>query len=147
MPKLARKPASRPRSLQLCFYADAVEALTGANTADLDASFRLGSRVRETLNVNEFGPLLEAAARAARNRPCWGHRRAPSLNMRCTGFCEFSARCEQRWRRDFVAVRWLGIRKTRPICTQCGRRRARGQLAEHDGPCATVEPETPFPVG
>lgn len=138
--KLARKAAKPGHVLQLCFYADAVEALTGVRPTSMH--LWLGSGVQETLNVNEFGPywrrLRGQLATALAAGPSEGT--VAELCDHCQ-FCEFSARCEQQWRAEDSLQFVAGIRKPDRSALNAAGVGTLGQLAEHDGPCATVNPK------
>ena len=103
--KLARKEAKPGHVLQLCFYADAIEAMTGRRPEQMH--LWLGSGAQETLRVDDFGAywrrlrgqlaaVLDAPARSVLTRPepcdhcafcefaevCDGHRRVRGWGMR-----------------------------------------------------------------
>ena len=109
--KLARLEAKPAHVLQLCFYADAIEALTGS--APNKMHLWLGSGNVESLEVEQFGAywrrLRHRLAAVLANPTIDGVR--PEKNSHCE-FCEYSQRCENTWRAadslEFVA----GIRKT-----------------------------------
>jgi predicted RecB family nuclease len=107
--KLTRVDAKPGHVLQLCFYADAIAALSGQDPERIH--ILLGSGRRETLKVNEFRPYwrrlrgqlaaaLDAGPEAAT---------APEKCSHCA-FCEFFPRCEAEWREQDSLIFIPGIR-------------------------------------
>lgn len=109
--KLARTEAKPGHVLQLCFYVDAIEAMTGHTAQQMH--LWLGSGRMESLAPREVRPywrrlrsqlatLLddEAAAAATTAEPC-GH---------CE-YCEFVERCESEWRDADSLIYVAGIRR------------------------------------
>lgn len=95
--KLTRTDAKPGHVLQLCFYADAIEALTGAAPEHLH--ILLGSSQRQTLRTKDFRPYwrrlrtqLEGSLDESLN--------ADTVSRPCNHcpFCEFNTRCEAEWR-------------------------------------------------
>ena len=90
--KLARVEAKPGHVLQLCFYADAIEALTGVRPRRMH--LWLGSGHVEPLTVDEFSPywrrLRGQLARALAAGPVEGT--VPEPCPHCT-FCEFFDLC------------------------------------------------------
>ncbi|BBY28113.1 TM0106 family RecB-like putative nuclease [Mycolicibacterium sediminis] len=108
--KLTRADAKPGHVLQLCFYADAITALTGVDPPDMHVL--LGSGQRESLRVNEFRPYwrrlrtqLAAAVGAGPDAST-----TPKPCAHCD-FCEFSARCDSQWREEDSLVYVPGIRE------------------------------------
>jgi len=107
--KLTRVEGKPGHVLQLCFYADALEALTGHPPRDMH--LWLGSGAYETLRVEEFRPywrrlrrqlatlLNEDEINATRPEPC----------THCD-YCEFSPLCEAQWRQEDSLVYVANIR-------------------------------------
>lgn len=108
--KLARSEGKPGHVLQLCFYADAIEELTGL--APERMHLWLGTGVQESLVVEQFRPywrrlrhqlteLLgeESATTVTTPTPC----------DHCD-YCEFSQRCESEWRREDSLVYVANIR-------------------------------------
>lgn len=108
--KLARAEAKPGHVLQLCFYAEAIEAVTGRRPEHMH--IWLGSGRLEKLRVSDFqaywrrlrtqlstalvaGPTAETTA-----QPC----------AHC-GFCEFQLMCEQQWRESDSLIYIAGIRQ------------------------------------
>lgn len=109
--KLARTDAKPGHVLQLCFYADAIESLTGVRPEHMHVW--LGSGRMERLRVDDFGPYwrrlraqLSAALAAG---PLSDTTAEPCPHCE---FCEFQPSCEQQWR-DADALHYVaGIRTT-----------------------------------
>ena len=98
--KLARSEGKPGHLLQLCFYAEAVESLVGAQPKLMH--LELGSGLRESYRFEEFGPYwrrmkLElsrataepAALVATEPEPC-----------RFCEYCDFQKVCEEQWRAE-----------------------------------------------
>ena len=109
--KLARTEAKPGHVLQLCFYADAMHAMTG--TSPRNMHLWLGSGHEESLVVDEF-------------RPYWNRLRAQLVKVlgaepdqietaplpcdHCQ-FCEFFDRCTEQWRSEDSLTYVAGIRR------------------------------------
>jgi len=95
--------------LQLCFYADALEALTGRVPSEMH--LWLGSGVSESLRVEEFRPYWRRLRRQlatlldqdditeTRPEPC----------THCD-YCEFNPLCDAQWRNEDSLVYVANIR-------------------------------------
>lgn len=107
--KLARKEAKPGHLLQLCFYADAVEALTGIRPALIH--IWLGSGVVESYRVDEFSAYWRRLRNQLRAALTAGPT-ASTAPARCTHcqFCEFSDVCENQWRDEDSLIYVAGIR-------------------------------------
>jgi predicted RecB family nuclease len=109
--KLARTQAKPGHVLQLCFYADALKALTGQSPRQIH--LWLGSGDVESLVVEQFGPYWRRLRRtlaeviAAED----GVIANPEPCAHCD-FCEFSQHCESIWRSADSLVYVAGIRKS-----------------------------------
>ncbi|MGV9709995.1 TM0106 family RecB-like putative nuclease [Gordonia sp. NPDC003424] len=109
--KLARAEAKPGHVLQLCFYADAIEAMTGVRPKQMH--IWLGSGRTETLRVNDFQPywrrLQARLADALADGPG-----ADTVSQPCAhcAFCEFGTACEQEWRDADSLIYVAGIRTT-----------------------------------
>ena len=107
--KLTRIEGKPGHVLQLCFYADALEAVTGR--APREMHLWLGSGVSESLRVEEFRPywrrlrrqlatlLNEDEIADTRPEPC----------THCD-YCEFSPVCDAQWRHEDSLVYVANIR-------------------------------------
>jgi uncharacterized protein len=109
--KLARLEAKPAHVLQLCFYADAIKALTGS--APYKMHLWLGSGDVEPLEVDQFGAYWRRLRRRLATvlvNPRIDEVR-PEKCSHCE-FCEYSQQCQDIWRAadslEFVA----GIRRT-----------------------------------
>ena len=122
--KLTRTEAKPGHVLQLCFYADAIEALTGVDPNDMHVW--LGSGETESLRVNEFRPYWRrlrtqlAAALAAGPTPT----PTPLPCAHCA-FCEFNTVCEEQWRSEDSLIYVAGIRQPEIAALDGGRHRRR----------------------
>ena len=76
--KLARIEAKPGHVLQLCFYADAIEALTGVRSRN-GCTSGWGRAVGRHCESTNFGPYWRRLARTARR----GARRRPERTRRC----------------------------------------------------------------
>ena len=98
--KLTRSRAKPGHVLQLCFYAEAMEALSGL--APREMHIWLGSGTTQALRVEEFLPYWrrlrrrlgdlfaeDVTASATRPRPC-----------ESCEYCEFHDHCERQWREE-----------------------------------------------
>ncbi|MBW4029486.1 MAG: TM0106 family RecB-like putative nuclease [Acidobacteria bacterium] len=97
--KLTRSQAKPGHVLQLCFYAEAIEALVGAPPRQMH--IWLGSGTTQALMVEEFLPywrrlrrqlsnlLSEEVTAATRPKPC-----------ESCEYCEFQGHCERQWREE-----------------------------------------------
>ena len=108
--KLTRSEGKPGHVLQLCFYADAIAALSGA--APRRMHLWLGSGELETLVVEQFSPywrrlrrqlsvLLNQDEQAADTRP------EPCSHCE---ICEFAGECEREWRSQDSLVYVANIR-------------------------------------
>ena len=139
--KLTRSEGKPGHVLQLCFYADALEALTGL--APRQMHLWLGSAQQESLIVDQFRPywrrlrrqlvtLLdqELAEETTRPEPC----------DHCD-YCDFNSTCQSRLRSEDSLVYVANIRSK-------DRRRLEGagvhtvvELADHQGPVEDIHEE------
>lgn len=107
--KLARAEAKPGHILQLCFYADAIETMTGS--APEEMQIWLGSGKSERLRVDEFRPYW----RRVRQRLFSALDADPSADTApepCAfcQFCDFNKMCEQQWRDERSLVLVANIR-------------------------------------
>ena len=92
--KLARKEARPGHVLQLCFYADAIEASTGRRPARMH--LWLGSGTQETLAVEAFGAYWRRLRRqlsVVMDAPAENTETEPQPCNHCE-FCEFAEVCD-----------------------------------------------------
>ncbi|KUI34701.1 hypothetical protein AU195_09280 [Mycobacterium sp. IS-1496] len=108
--KLTRVDAKPGHVLQLCFYADAIEALTGRRPENMH--IWLGSGRMETLRVSDFQSywrrLQAQLARALAGGPAENTVAEPCPHCE---FCEFQPTCENQWREGDSLIYVAGIRK------------------------------------
>lgn len=138
--KLARVEAKPGHVLQLCFYADAIEALTGVRPRRMH--LWLGSGHVEPLTVNEFSPywrrLRGQLARALAAGPVEGT--VPEPCPHCA-FCEFFDLCTSRWREEDSLVYVAGIRQLERDLLDDGGVSTLAQLAAHRGDLEGIRSE------
>ena len=108
--KLARQEAKPGHVLQLCFYADAIEASTGRRPSQIH--LWLGSGQLESLAVEDFGAYwrrlrrqLAAVMDATAEHPTT----SPQPCNHCP-FCEFAAVCDAQWRGEVSLIYVAGLR-------------------------------------
>lgn len=108
--KLARAQAKPGHVLQLCFYADAIEALTGVRPERMH--LWLGSGRLETLRVNDFSPYWRRL-RSQLSQSLAAGPAADTVPRPCSHceFCEFQPICDQRWRAEGALSLVAGIRQ------------------------------------
>lgn len=108
--KLTRTAAKPGHVLQLCFYADGIQALTGISPQRMH--IWLGSGRTESFRVAEFGPywrrLRLGLARELEAGPSAASEPEPCSFCQ---FCEFNAMCDQRWRDERSTFLVAQIRK------------------------------------
>lgn len=131
--KLARAEAKPGHVLQLCFYADAIEALTG--TAPRHMHLWLGSGNMESLRVNDFSAywrrLRTRLAEALAAGPTASTEPVPCAHC---PFCEFSETCETSWRENDALHYVAGIRTSEIVAlTEAGTTRL-ADLAQRRDP-------------
>jgi len=130
--KLTRVDAKPGHVLQLCFYADAIAALSGQDPEQMH--ILLGSGRRETLKVNEFRPywrrLRGQLAAALDAGPEAGT--APEKCGHCA-FCEFFPHCEAQWREQDSLIFIPGIRPAERVALAVAEVTRMEQLSGLDG--------------
>ncbi|PIJ37778.1 hypothetical protein BMW24_001305 [Mycobacterium heckeshornense] len=138
--KLTRVEAKPGHVLQLCFYAEAIEALTGVRPRRMH--LWLGSGRVEALTVDEFSPywrrLRGQLARALAAGPVAGT--VPEPCPHCT-LCEFFELCTTQWRDEDSLVYVAGIRQPERAVLNDGGVSTLAQLAAHRGPLDGIRPE------
>lgn len=108
--KLARAAAKPGHVLQLCFYAEAIEALTGATPPNVH--LWLGSGEVETIRLEEVRPYwnrirLQLAAMLDAEHDA---DTVPEPCVHCA-FCEFAGHCEAHWRSQDSLIYVADIRR------------------------------------
>ena len=108
--KLTRVEGKPGHVLQLCFYADALEALTGAPPREMH--LWLGSGLQESLRVEQFRPywrrLRRQLAELLNRDKIEGTRPEPCNHC---DYCEFNRVCDARWREEDSLVYVANIRR------------------------------------
>jgi predicted RecB family nuclease len=109
--KLARVEAKPGHVLQLCFYADAIEAVTGTRPKRMH--LWLGSGKVETLGVDEFAPYWRRIQTQLANVLANEGTETDTVPEPCNhcAFCEFFDVCTERWRNEDSLIYVAGIRK------------------------------------
>ncbi|MGB3894029.1 MAG: TM0106 family RecB-like putative nuclease [Mycolicibacter sinensis] len=107
--KLARAEAKPGHVLQLCFYADALEALTGVRPEHMH--LWLGSGRSETLRVDDFSPYWRRL-RTQLTKTLAAGADAGTIPRPCAycDFCEFRTLCDKQWRDEGALSLVAGIR-------------------------------------
>ena len=109
--KLARSAAKPGHLLQLCFYAEAIAALTGRRPGHLH--IELGSGSRETIRSDDvmayWRRLRNRLAKVVAESPIEPTQPEPCDHC---AFCEFLPVCEAEWRATDSLVYIANIRKT-----------------------------------
>jgi len=137
--KLARKEAKPGHVLQLCFYAEAIEASTGV--------------LPEFVYI-ELGSGRAEAVRVADVLPYWRRLRGQLANLLTEGvevdtrpkpcdhcqFCEFELVCEAQWRAADSLVHVAGVRAADRLTLQQDRVTTIAALAELDREVAGLDP-------
>lgn len=108
--KLARVEAKPGHVLQLCFYADALEALTAVPPRYLHLS--LGSGKKEALQASQFRPYWNRLRGQLKSLLSEGPGETATVPEPCPhcDFCEFADVCESVWREEDSLVYVAGIR-------------------------------------
>ncbi|MGC8498992.1 MAG: TM0106 family RecB-like putative nuclease [Acidimicrobiales bacterium] len=137
--KLTRAAARPGHVLQLCFYAEAIQAVVGI--APRQMHLWLGSGAIETLPVDQFSPYWRRLRRQVSRHLLdeGGDATAPEQCAHCA-ICEFAPVCEAEWRRNdsLVWVASLGVAE-RHTLEHAGVTRL-GELAARDrGPALAPE--------
>jgi len=139
--KLTRTEGKPGHVLQLCFYADALEALTGC--APRQMHLWLGSGDEETLLVDQYRPYWRRLRRQltillnqdeiADTRP---------LPCDHCGYCEFQDRCERQWRTEDSLVFVANLRPNDRDALETVGVRTIVELSTRAEPVANVNDES-----
>lgn len=139
--KLARADAKPGHVLQLCFYADALEAITGV--APRRVHLWLGSGKVESLLVDEFRPYwnrLRSQLTALLDDDPAHRVTVPEPCSYCE-FCEFFEVCTAQWRGEDSLVYVAGLRQQeRPPLVDAGAATL-AALATREAPVDGIRPE------
>ena len=138
--KLTRSEGKPGHVLQLCFYADALEALTGA--APREMHLWLGSGVQESLIVEQFRPYWRRLRRqlAALLDQDTSFSTRPEPCDHCD-YCEFKERCEGEWRDQDSLVYVANIRPPDRLALEQVEVRTVVELASRRQPVDNVHDE------
>ncbi len=138
--KLTRVDAKPGHVLQLCFYADAINARTSVDPDDMH--ILLGTKHRQTLRINEFRPYwrrlrsqLTAALDAGPEALT-----TPEKCAHCE-FCEFFGVCDKQWRDDDALIFIPGIRRAERDALDIAGVVTLAALAELEGDVAGIRPQ------
>ena len=108
--KLVRTESKPGHVLQLCFYADAIQALTGIDPEDMH--IWLASGETETFRADDFRPYWRRLrTRLAASLAAGPQADTTALPCEHCEYCEFSTTCEQQWRHEDSLVYVAGIRR------------------------------------
>jgi predicted RecB family nuclease len=138
--KLARAEAKPGHVLQLCFYADAIAALSGR--APRSIHLWLGTGVQETLVVEQFGPYwrrLRQQLRVLLEKEV-DFDTVPVPCDHCE-YCEFSDRCQNEWRRQDALVYVANIRANQQEALEDAGVRTVVELSRRSEPVASLHEE------
>ncbi|WP_234783364.1 TM0106 family RecB-like putative nuclease [Mycolicibacter heraklionensis] len=107
--KLARAEAKPGHVLQLCFYADALEALTGVRPEHMH--LWLGSGKTQTLRVDDFSPYWRRL-RGQLTKTLLAGPEVGTVAQPCAhcDFCEFRTLCDKQWHDEGALSLIAGIR-------------------------------------
>lgn len=139
--KLARAGAKPGHVLQLCFYAEAIESLTGVAPAGLHVW--LGSGRVETFRAAAVAPywrrLRSQLRRVLRVDPDADTSR-PDPCLHCA-FCEFVNVCEEQWRAEDSLVFVANILKADRAALSAAGCNTMADLAARAEPVEAIRPE------
>ncbi|MDA9293092.1 TM0106 family RecB-like putative nuclease [bacterium] len=116
--KLARKEAKPGHVLQLCFYAEAIEATTGVLPEFVH--IELGSGRRETIRVSDVLPYWRRLRGQLTQLLADDATDIDTVSEPCDhcGFCEFELVCEADWRAADSLVHVAGVRRADRVVLQ-----------------------------
>lgn len=138
--KLTRVDAKPGHVLQLCFYADAINGLTGVDPEDIH--ILLGSKRRQTLRINEFRPYWRRL-RSQLSSPLDSGPDASTTPEKCVHcqFCEFYPMCDKQWRDADSLIFIPGIRRAERDALDIGGVATMAALAELDTKTVGIRPQ------
>jgi uncharacterized protein len=145
--KLARAAAKPGHVLQLCFYADAIEASTGRRPTFMH--LLLGSGRRETLRVSDFGAYwrrLRSQLALVVNAPAGEDETRPEPCAHCP-FCEFLDVCDSRWRAEDSLLYVAGLRSAERATLEADGVPTLAALAVRSDPVSGLRPERQAQIG
>ncbi len=139
--KLARAEAKPGHVLQLCFYSDALEALTGVLPCDVH--LWLGSGQTQTIRLVEvraYWQRLRLQLASLMSNDEQPSDTKPEPCSHCM-YCEFAGVCENEWRHSDSLVYVAGIRSSDRAALEGSGVATLERLAELDEPIADVRAE------
>jgi uncharacterized protein len=139
--KLARSDAKPGHVLQLCFYADAIEALTGSPPEHLH--LWLGSGEVESLVAVEFRPYwrrLRSQLAVLLDGEAGEPDTVPEPCAHCD-FCEFQDTCSDEWRANDSLIYVAGVRGDDRLALEAAGLGTMELLAERRGPVEGMRAE------
>jgi uncharacterized protein len=139
--KLARSEGRPGHVLQLCFYADALEAMTGSPPKRIH--LWLGSGTTESLFTEEFRPYwrrLRSQLALVLGDDGANADTAPEPCAHCD-FCEFQPTCTNEWRDSDSLIYVADIRSSDRFRLEEARVETLAELAVRADPVADVPPE------
>jgi predicted RecB family nuclease len=139
--KLARKEAKPGHVLQLCFYADAIEARLGV--APGYVHLWLGSGRVESIrlaDVRAYWRRLRKQLKVALEPAASAEPTAPVKCTHCT-FCDFADVCDAQWRKADALQFVAGIRGTDTVKLEADGVTTLAGLAMLDAPVPDLKPE------
>ncbi len=139
--KLARSEAKPGHVLQLCFYAEALEALTGHPPKHIH--LWLGSGKTESLLTEEFQPYwrrLRTQLIALLDEDSADRETSPEPCAHCA-FCEFQETCTKEWRDSDSLIYVAGIRSAERASLEAAGVDTLAQLAVQAGPIDSLPSE------
>ena len=138
--KLARSEAKPGHVLQLCFYADAIEAVTGVRSAKM--YLWLGSGKREPLRVNDFSPYWRRLRGQLATTLAAGPA-ADTVPQPCShcDFCEFRLVCDEQWRAEGALSLTAGIRRPETAVLGAAGVQNLTELAARQAPVDGMRPQ------
>jgi predicted RecB family nuclease len=139
--KLARTEAKPGHVLQLCFYADALESMTGI--APQQMHLWLGSGRIESLATDDFRPYwhrIRAQLAVVLKEGSSGAATVPEPCSHCA-YCEFADRCDDEWRSQDSLIYVAGIRSQDRTSLDGAGISTVAQLATCAGPVTDVRPD------
>jgi len=139
--KLARAQAKPGHVLQLCFYADALESLTGH--APEQIHLWLGSGHFEHLDTEDVRPYWNRLRSQLRNLVAADPGATATEPEPCAHceFCEFADHCEAQWRSDDSLIYVAGIRQGDRDTLELGGVDTLALLAQAIPPVDGLQPE------
>jgi predicted RecB family nuclease len=139
--KLARVEAKPGHILQLCFYAEAIEAVTGVQPQRMH--LWLGSGRIETLRVDHFRPYWNRLRAQLVRSLSAGSTAVLTIPVPCPHceFCEFFNLCTEQWRADDSLTYVAGIRETDRLAFERAGVSSLAELAAYRAAIDGIRPE------